>query len=170
MESYPTHYVDDPNDEPPLGFSPSSSDSPPTLLSPTNSGHSSHEDGLCVRSSPPSPPLPVDLPEEGLIGKENALCNQQQFMHKEANDNAEDVASSLRNTIGQAYRGERKEIEKGRIAPIQSNLPNSENNPRILHDHEIKDTGQPAIFNSFKHPETSIGANEDTRIKKDWIQ
>jgi hypothetical protein len=76
MGSYPTHYVDEPNDEPPLGFSLSSSDSPPTLLSPTNSGHSSHEDGLCVRSSPPSPPLPVDVPEEVLIGKENTPCNQ----------------------------------------------------------------------------------------------
>jgi hypothetical protein len=91
-------------------------------------------------------------------------------MRKEANDNAEDVASSLRNTIGQAYRGEREEIGQGRTAPARSNPLSSENNPRILHDHEIKETGQPAIFNSPKRPETSIGSNEDTRIEEDWTQ
>jgi hypothetical protein len=44
------------------------------------------------------------------------------------------------------------------------------NNARILHDHEIKDTGQPAILNSPKRPETSIDANEITRIEEDQTQ
>ncbi|ERF68057.1 hypothetical protein EPUS_09457 [Endocarpon pusillum Z07020] len=108
MGSYPTHYVDGPNDESPLGFPLSSSGSPLTLLSPTNSGQSSHEDGLCVRSSPPSPPLPEDVPEDVLIGKENALCNQQQFMCEEENENAEDVAFSLRTTTGRHIVGKGK--------------------------------------------------------------
>lgn len=86
-------------------------------MGPTNPGHFSHEDGLCVRSNPLSPPLPGDeLPQEVLIGKQNALCNQQHFMREEENDNAEDVAASSRNTVDQAYCGQREEIGQGHAA------------------------------------------------------
>jgi hypothetical protein len=50
------------------------------------------------------------------------------------------------------------------------NLPHSDNNPKILHDHEIKYSAIFEIFDSPKCPENGIGANKDTRIEEDQKQ